>query len=80
MQGEEPKEITGKAVVVTTGGFGASEEYIQTYRPDLEGYVTTNQVGSTGDGIKMIEKIRRSKQSIWIRSRSIQRFNKTKDS
>lgn len=57
VQGEEPKEITGKAVVVTTGGFGASEEYIQTYRPDLEGYVTTNQVGSTGDGIKMIEKL-----------------------
>lgn len=57
VQGEKPKEITGKAIVVTTGGFGASKELIEEYRPDLKGYVTTNQEGSTGDGIKMIEKL-----------------------
>jgi len=28
VQGEEPKEVTGKAIVVTTGGFGASKEFI----------------------------------------------------
>lgn len=57
IQGEKPKEISAKAVVVTTGGYGASEELIQKYRPDLKGYVTTNQAGSTGDGIKMIEAV-----------------------
>lgn len=57
VQGEEPKEIKGNAIVVTTGGYGANQEVIEKYRPDLAGYVTTNQVGSTGDGITMIEKL-----------------------
>ncbi len=57
VQGEKPKDITGKAIIVTTGGFGANGEFIKKYRPDLEGYVTTNQSGSTGDGITMIEKL-----------------------
>lgn len=57
VQGEEPKEVTGKAIVVTTGGFGASKEFIEKYRPDLADYITTNQEGSTGDGITMIEKL-----------------------
>ncbi|MDR1568224.1 MAG: flavocytochrome c [Streptococcaceae bacterium] len=57
IQGEKAKTIKSKAVVVTTGGFGASKALIKKYRPDLVGYVTTNQVGSTGDGIKMIEKL-----------------------
>ncbi|OQO71044.1 flavocytochrome c [Enterococcus villorum] len=57
VQGEEPKAITGKAIIVTSGGYGASESFIKKYRPDLEGYVTTNQSGSTGDGITMIEKL-----------------------
>lgn len=57
VQGEKARTIKGKAVVVTTGGFGASKELIEKYRPDLKNYVTTNQVGSTGDGIKMIEKL-----------------------
>ncbi|KUP20976.1 flavocytochrome c [Paenibacillus sp. DMB5] len=50
----DEKVITGKAVVVTTGGFGSNMDMITEVRPDLEGYVTTNQIGSTGDGIKMI--------------------------
>ncbi|MBY0012978.1 flavocytochrome c [Paenibacillus typhae] len=50
----DEKVITGKAVVVTTGGFGSNMEMITEVRPDLEGYVTTNQIGSTGDGIRMI--------------------------
>ncbi len=51
------KNITADAVVVTTGGYGANAELIEKVRPDLKGYVTTNQEGSTGDGIKMIEKL-----------------------
>lgn len=53
----DEKTITASAVVVTTGGFGANKEMIEQVRPDLKGYVTTNQVGSTGDGIQMIEKV-----------------------
>lgn len=53
----DEKTITAKAVVVTTGGFGADMDMISKVRPDLEGYVTTNQIGSTGDGIKMIEAL-----------------------
>lgn len=53
----EEKTIAAKAVVVTTGGFGANMDMISEVRPDLKGYVTTNQIGSTGDGIQMIEKL-----------------------
>ncbi|MDT3427765.1 fumarate reductase flavoprotein subunit [Paenibacillus forsythiae] len=53
----DEKTIASNAVVVTTGGFGANKELIASVRPDLKGYVTTNQIGSTGDGIKMIEQV-----------------------
>ncbi|WP_379133174.1 flavocytochrome c [Paenibacillus sp. sgz500958] len=53
----DEKTIEAKAVVVTTGGFGANKEMIEAVRPDLKGYVTTNQIGSTGDGIRMIEQV-----------------------
>ncbi|MEO1783021.1 flavocytochrome c [Enterococcus diestrammenae] len=51
------KTIAAKAVIVTTGGFGANMDMIEQYKPELKGYVTTNQEGSTGDGIKMIEAL-----------------------
>ncbi|MDU5142193.1 MAG: flavocytochrome c [Paenibacillus dendritiformis] len=51
------KTIAAKSVVITAGGFGANMDIIAQVRPDLEGYVTTNQAGSTGDGINMIEKM-----------------------
>ena len=57
INGEEPRTLTGKAIIVTTGGFGASKEMIEEFRPDLSDYVTTNQKGSTGDGITMIENL-----------------------
>ncbi|MDU5950850.1 MAG: flavocytochrome c, partial [Paenibacillus macerans] len=53
----DEKTIAAAAVVVTTGGFGANMDMISKVRPDLQGYVTTNQTGSTGDGIQMIEKL-----------------------
>lgn len=56
MNGEE-HTISGKAVIMTTGGFGSNQEMIEQYRPDLKGYVSTTSEGSTGDGIKMIEKV-----------------------
>lgn len=48
----ETKDISSKAVVVTTGGFELRNKMIyRKYRPDLKDYVTTNAAGSTGDGI-----------------------------
>ncbi|HIY58015.1 MAG TPA: flavocytochrome c, partial [Candidatus Tetragenococcus pullicola] len=55
--GGKEKQISSEAVIVTTGGFGGNEEMIVKYRPDLEGYVSTNSEGSTGDGITMIEAL-----------------------
>ncbi|HEY2493170.1 MAG TPA: flavocytochrome c [Paenibacillus sp.] len=54
---KEEKNIAADAVVMTTGGFGANMDMISKFRPDLKGYVTTNQEGSTGDGIKMVEQL-----------------------
>lgn len=51
------KTIAAKSVVITAGGFGANMNRIAEVRPDLKGYVTTNQPGSTGDGISMVEKM-----------------------
>ncbi|HAT54310.1 MAG TPA: flavocytochrome c, partial [Lactobacillus sp.] len=49
----DKKTISGKAVILATGGFGANTEMIEKYRPDLKGYKTTNQPGATGDGLKL---------------------------
>ena len=46
-----------EAVVLATGGFGANAEMVCSYREELEGYVTTNHEGATGDGIIMAEVI-----------------------
>lgn len=54
---KEEKTITANAVVMTTGGFGSNMDMISKFRPDLKGYVTTNQEGSTGDGINMVEEL-----------------------
>ena len=47
--------INARAVILATGGLGANAEMVTKYRPDLEGYVTTNQPGATGDGYTMAE-------------------------
>ncbi len=51
------KTISAKAVILATGGFGASKEYMKRYRPDLVDYKTTNQPGATGDGLELAESI-----------------------
>ncbi|MBQ7053368.1 MAG: flavocytochrome c [Clostridia bacterium] len=45
--------ITAKAVILASGGFGADLERVAQYQPSLEGFVTTNSTGITGDGIDM---------------------------
>lgn len=40
-----------KAVIVSTGGFGANHKMLAQYRPELIDAVTTNQPGTQGDGI-----------------------------
>jgi len=45
--------ITAKAVILASGGFGADLERVAKYQPSLDGFVTTNAPGVTGDGIDM---------------------------
>ncbi len=45
--------ITANAVVVATGGFSADEEMVIEYKPELEGFATTNHAGASGQGIQM---------------------------
>lgn len=47
--------ISASAVIVATGGFGASPELVVKYRPDLAGFGTTNHRGATGDAIALVE-------------------------
>jgi fumarate reductase flavoprotein subunit len=53
----DEKTIRANAVIVATGGYGANKDILSQVRPDLVGLVTTNQPGTTGDGIIMIEKL-----------------------
>lgn len=54
-QNNKESTINAKAVILATGGLGASQDMVTKYRPDLKGYVTTNQPGATGDGYRMAE-------------------------
>jgi len=47
--------VKAPVVIVATGGFGASPELVVKYRPDLEGFGTTNHKGATGDAIALVE-------------------------
>jgi len=46
-----------KAVILASGGFGANLEMVTKYRPELEGFMTTNAKGALGDGILMGEEV-----------------------
>lgn len=49
---------TTKAVIVATGGFGSNVEMRKKYNPAIdEKILSTNTVGSTGDGITMSETV-----------------------
>lgn len=49
--------INAKAVVIASGGFGASKEMVAKYKPELVDFGTTNQPGATGDAFGLIEKL-----------------------
>ena len=55
--GGQQQVLHASAVILTSGGFGASKELIQRYRPDLAHYRTTNQEGATGDGLKLASAV-----------------------
>ncbi|AVF37637.1 flavocytochrome c [Rahnella sikkimica] len=49
--------INAKSVIVATGGFSANRDMVVKYRPELDGFVTTNHKGATGGGIAILENI-----------------------
>jgi fumarate reductase flavoprotein subunit len=46
--------INAKAVIITTGGFGANPDMIVKYKPELKGFGTTNAPSATGDGLTLV--------------------------
>ena len=49
----ETVTVNAKAVVLTTGGFGANLDMVTEYKPELKGFMTTNAAGAQGQGIEM---------------------------
>ena len=49
-------KIAAKAVIIATGGFGANNDMVVKYKPELAGFGTTNHKGATGDAFAWIEK------------------------
>jgi fumarate reductase flavoprotein subunit len=49
--------VNAKAVVLTSGGFGANLEMVVKYAPQLDGFMTTNAAGIQGQGILMAEEL-----------------------
>ena len=53
----ETVTVNAKAVVLTTGGFGANLDMVTEYKPELKGFMTTNAAGIQGQGIEMAQAI-----------------------
>jgi len=49
--------VNAKSVIVATGGFSANRDMVVKYRPELDGFVTTNHKGATGSGIAILQDI-----------------------
>ena len=49
--------INAYAVVLATGGFGANLKMVAFLNPKLEGFMTTNAPGATGEGIVMGQEL-----------------------
>ena len=49
--------VNAKAVILATGGFGANLDMVASYKPELEGFMTTNAPGIQGQGIAMATAI-----------------------
>lgn len=54
---KETLNVDAKSVIVATGGFSANSAMVVKYRPDLDGFVTTNHKGATGSGISLLERL-----------------------
>ena len=62
-------KVAAKAVVLATGGFGMNADMVAVYRPTFKGMTSSNNVTSTGDGIKMALDIGASMTDIdWIQA------------
>ena len=48
--------VNAKAVILATGGFGATLPMVASYQPSLDGFMTTNAAGAQGQGITMAVK------------------------
>ena len=56
--GQEITYTANKGVVLTTGGFGSNIEMRKQYNPQMdEKILSTNSVGSTGDGVVMAQEL-----------------------
>ena len=49
--------VNAKAVILAAGGFGANLEMVASYKPELEGFMTTNAAGIQGQGIEMAQAV-----------------------
>lgn len=45
--------VNAKAVVLAAGGYGQNKEMVAFYRPTFKGMTSSNNVTSTGDGVRM---------------------------
>lgn len=49
--------VNADAVILAAGGFGANLEMVASYKPELEGFMTTNAAGLQGQGIAMAQAV-----------------------
>jgi len=54
-EGDKTYNIDAKAVIIATGGFGANNDLVVSYKPDLKGFGTTNFPGATGDALAWLK-------------------------
>ena len=52
----ESYDINAQAVIIATGGFCSNKELLAEYAPGYEVMNTSNQMGTTGDFVKVFEK------------------------
>ena len=50
-------QLTAKAVIIATGGFGANLEMVTSLQPSLKGFATLNHPGATGDAFAWMTAI-----------------------
>ena len=61
--------VNAKAVVLTTGGFGANLDMVTEYKPELKGFMTTNAAGAQVRALRWLPLWALTLWT-WIRSRS----------